>query len=619
MKSFEFPPEIQILVLQHSSPSDLLNILQHIPELKPLITSDIFRIVSNDLPKVKLKYGLPDDFYLDYKCNIDENVDYDTYYKLIRDYYERERNNKILDPSLIRSFKGAILIELYEQKAYSLTKFDDHLLQHDPIEVVWHTSTKINKFRFFNDLFQSSANITRLNKLQILIETENELNNESDIEQFELLNLPHRIPPNKLHIPFVKSLHFGLDEVRGIRGLKSYSITDIQTIMPNLESINLVFDDESHEEYHWYLKKKGYISTTILGFLEDLGESSWNEKSILDEFFQSSIGAPLDFLKAFQLKYFHNKKFKLFDNSQVSNLEKLIIDSSTIQSIKNLNLPNLKQLSIKKSAIYEISNLNFNSLLDLSIKLSAPHSSLENKQYLGNIHPIIHNIKSSSLKKFNLVTSFKIKKISELDFPSLERMSIKSTNNSNKYFDITNSPFPQLENITIEKIPLENLYYSLFQNNSNLKTINISSCPTFNIKEMGSQNSLNSLTLRNMKSIQGLNGISLPMLTNLDIQTVGKIHLSIEDCSFKNLKTMIIDTYLFFPTYDATLSFLNNDIPQLRKLFISGYELTNHFSAEPYPFLEELTIDRTKSIAISLSNTLETLNISESDSKMRFI
>ncbi|CCH41166.1 Internalin-I [Wickerhamomyces ciferrii] len=608
MNFTELPTEIQVSIIKQLYPSDLLNIVQHIPEWKHLITSDIFRIVTNDLSELKLKYGLSDDFYLDYKCNLDRNVDRDTYRKLRNEYYEKETNNTVLDPSLLKGFKGALLIEIYQHKA-SLTKFDDHLLEHDPIEIFWHTSTKCNKFEFLHGFVQASQR-TRLKKLKILIGADDELNNKSH-EQYEILSLPLGISSNKLHIPFVKSLHFSFQELSG------YSLTDMKTVIPDLESVNIAFEDI----YDDYINKKFHGSTSTLGLVEDWNEPwvdpSWSgpslgyDKSGLDEFFETNVGGSFDFLKYFQLKYFHNSRFNLFKNLQLSNLEKLLIDSASINSIKDLDLPNLKTLDIKNSAIYEISNLSLNSLQKFSIELKYAHL-ISLRDRFDHIRPTIQNMKSSSLKTFSLTSSFKIKKISDLEFPSLQTITIRSYNVSNKAFErLINLASPQLENIIIEKFLLDKLY-PLFQNSPNLKNISISSCPDFNIEKMGSLSALESLILTGMQSIQDFNKISLPALQNMEIRTIPETRLSMENCSFKNLKTLAIyrNSALYY-IQDSTLTFLNNDIPQLKKVSISGQQITNHFSTEPYPDLEELTIAKLKSIEILPSNRLKMLDLSK--------
>ncbi|CCH41168.1 Internalin-I [Wickerhamomyces ciferrii] len=654
-----FPPEIQRLIFQYSYPSDLLNIVQNVPELKHLITSDAFKIVTNDVPNLKLKYGLSDDFFLDYKCsmeikNIESEADYFEYNRLSRDYFIKERNNRVLDPSLLKGFKGAILIEIYDVRTM-LNKFDYHLLKHDPIEIYWHSSRV--DFDFFTNMFGTSGQ--RLKKINILLRTENEFDkklkdkdhekaqNDQPYEVYDVSDIPRGIPSNVLQIPFAKSLY--LDELEG------YSIPGIRATVPDLEKINITFDHEFCYDPNIYLDEEDYEFNRVLGFLED-----GRKKSKLTEFFETNMERPLDFLKYFQLKYFHNKKFKLFDNLQVSNLEKLVIDSSSIHSINNLDLPKLRSLDIKNSAIYEISNLKLDSIINVSIDLSSPHHVLKKKQ-MKHINFTIENIQSSTLENFNLTSSFKINKISNLGFPSLKAAKINSTTFSYSHldtfgnilktsdkletiiltntieilksemtfpkvktlsikdsnelgkFDISNieSSFPELENLKIEGIPLDDLYH-LFHIPSNLQTINISSCPDFNISKIGSQNSLRSLVLKNMKSISGFSGISLPLLTKLEIETSGKNHHLIQNCSFKILKALKIATKFTSPmTYDEFLTFLNNDIPQLENLVISGYTITNHFSTEPYPLLVHLKIDRIESIEISPSQTLKSLNLSQ--------
>ncbi|CCH41170.1 Adenylate cyclase [Wickerhamomyces ciferrii] len=645
----ELPTEIHSLIFKQLYPSDFLNIIENILEWRHLITSDNFKIVTNDVPKLQLKYGLADDYYLDYNCNFDEekayDLDYD-YEKDIEDYEKNEKNNTVLNENLLLGFKGAILIEIYVTWTCMLKKFDENLLLHDPIELIWHGSG-VNS-SVFTHMFEKSGD--RLKKIHVLVGTQNESfgklckrgektkeiedakksedakdtetqgtgcniqnddDNNDDTDEHDdddeedddddekdgssISEFPIKLPSTMLHIPGVKSLN--------LNKLEGYSIPYIQTIMPDLDRINICFDGKLY--YDSELDEGPYEPDTILGCLEN-----WREKSKLGEFFETSMGKPIDFLKTFQLKYFHNKKFK-FEKLQLSNLEKLVIDSSTIHSIQNLNLPNLKTLKVEKSAIYQISNLKLNSLQELSIDLKTPHYSLE-KEQKKQVHFTIQNIKSQSLRNFNLVSSFKIKKISKLDFPSLQTLAIKSTNDSNQSFEtITNSSFPQLENVIIENIPLDNLY-PLFQNTLNLKSMNITSCPVFNLIEIGSQNSLKSLILKHVKSIQGFTGISLPTLQTMELQTTGETPLTMENCSFENLKSLRIDThFIFVATYDSTLSFLNNDIPQLQKLFISGYEITNHFTTTPYPALESLTIDRIESIEISPSETLNTLDLSE--------
>ncbi|CCH41169.1 Internalin-I [Wickerhamomyces ciferrii] len=579
---------------------------------------------------------------------MDENVDYDTHRELVRDYEKREKNNTVLDPSLLKGFKGAILIEFFDISTL-LRKFDRHLLLNYPIELFWHTRTRLRYFKIFTRMFETSGD--RLKKINLLFETGKEPNNRLD-QHYAVSNIPQGIPSNILHIPVVETLH--LDKLEG------YSIPDIKTSLPDLETIQIVFDDQLYHDRELELKDEYYEPTTILGCLEHR-----NEKSKLDEFFKTSKGESIDFLKNFQLKYFHNKKSKLFDNLQLSNLASLFIDSSTIHSIKNLDLPNLKILNIKKSAIYEISNLELNSLTGLTIDLSSPHYTLENEQ-MRQINVTVQNIKSSTLQDFNLTSSFKIKKISNLEFPSLTFLEIHSTTfsyshldkfgnilkpcdkleaiiltntieilkfqmtfpnvitlsitNTNELgeFDIINidSSFPQLEDIIIEGIPVDNLY-PLFNSTSTLQTIYISSCPNFNVAKIGPQNSLGSLMLKNMKSITGFNGICLPVLTELILETSGENHLIIENCSFQILKTLMIDTkVIFYMTYEESLTFLNNEIPQLQKLIISGYKITNHFSTTPYPLLEHLKIDRLKSIEISPSASLKSINLSQNCTTM---
>ncbi|CCH41164.1 Internalin-I [Wickerhamomyces ciferrii] len=616
MNFIEMPTEIQKLIFQHSYPSDLLNIIQNIPEWNHLITSDVFRIVSNDLPSVKLKYGLPDDFYLEYKCNIDPNVDRDTSLELLRDYIEIERNNSVLDPYLLMGFKGAILFEINDILT-CLTKFDDHLLLHDPIELVWNTTRARKHFRFFHDFFPTLDHITRLKKLTIFFGTEMDFQEILD-EPYEIQNLPHRIPSNKLHIPVVKSLHLGFEEIRGIgapyEGLGSlgdelggYSIKDIKTIMPNLKSLNMSFEDV-YENY-----EDGSID--IAGLEEGLNISY--EKSQLDYFFETIEGS-LDFLKDFQLRYFHNEKFDLFKNLQVSNLENLVIDSSTIHSIKNLDLPNVKSFRIKKSAIYEISNLKLNSLEEFSIDIKPTQFTFELEEEDNEVHVTIQNIKSSSLKSFTLLSSFRIEEISNLEFPYLQSLSIWSGNDFNGSFEgIINSSFPKLENITLRFIPLDNLY-ALFQGIPNLKNIHIASCPSFNITKIGSQNSLETLSLGDIELFQGFDGISLPTLRTMRLEAAsGETPLSMENCTFENLKTLTIYTeFIFNPVYCSTLTFLNNNIPQLEKLSLSGFDITNHFSTEPYPNLKEISISRIESIQISQSDKLKILDLSENYTTM---
>ncbi|CCH41167.1 Internalin-I [Wickerhamomyces ciferrii] len=602
------PPEIQKSIFQYSYPSDILNIAQNVPELKHLITSDVFKIVTNDVPNLKLKYGLSDDFYLEYRCNLARNVgyDYDTYRKLENDFWEKETNNRVLDPSLLKGFKGAILIEIYREKA-SLTKFDDHLLEHDPIEIIWHTNTKYNNFNLLHSVIQTSQS-TRLKKIEVLIRAEDEIKNKP-YEQYELSGLPHGIPPNKLHIPFVKSLHFSFDERRG------YSITDMKTIMPNFESLNIAFEDVDDGYF-----KDLHKSTPTLGLVESFYDPDYNgedfspeyEQYALDAFFETKIERSVDFLKSFQLKYFHNRNFNLFENLQITNLEKLVIDSSTIHSIKDLNLPNLKTLDIKNSSIYEISNLNLNSLQDFSIEIKIPHHVMRDQ--VGQVHSI-QNIKSSSLKRFSLTSSFKIKEISKLDFPSLQTLEIKSNHiSTNRSFEgIIDSSFPQLENIIIESIPLDNLY-SFFHNIPNLRKLNISSCLYFDMSKLEPQNLLNSLILKDIYSVKGTfyNNISLPSLQIMELETRGEVDLCLKNYSFENLKTLTINTHSVYQIYKLpTLTLSNNHMPKLQNLIVSGYQITNHFSTESYPALEELTIATLKSIEISPSNTLKTIDLSK--------
>ncbi|CCH41163.1 Internalin-I [Wickerhamomyces ciferrii] len=623
----ELPTEIHSSIFQHLYPSDFIKIIQNIPEWEHLITPDMFRIVSNDYSSFKSKYGLSDDFYLDYNCNINPNVDRHLYLQLLKDYFEIERDNSVLDPSLLMGFNGALLIEINESAWECLTKFDDHLLLHDPIELIWNT-TKLARarFKFLHDFFPNLECITRLKKLTINLGPE--IGYQSFLETpYEIQDLPYRIPSNKLHIPFVKSLHLGFEEIRGLGGyygapeglddeIRCHSINEIKTIMPDLESLNMSFNDVN-DDYEDESGCTWRFFNPILGFDEDWEISSVDERSKLDDFFETIEGS-LDFLKSFQLRYFHNKNFKLFNNLQVSNLEKLVIEFATIHSIKNLNLPNLKSFEINQSVIYEISNLKLNSLEDFSIQILTPHFTLEEEQK-NEVHVTIQNIKSSSLKNFTLFSSFKIKEISNLDFPSLQTMKIHPTSDSANYdsFEgIKNLSFPKLEDLTIFNIPFDNLY-SLFQGCSDLKHIHMVACSSFNIKKIRSQNSLESLSLRGIESLQGFDGISLPSLQTMCITAGCETSFSMENCSFENLKTLAIYTEYPSSDYSSTLTFLNNDIPQLEQLSLSGFNITNHFSTEPYPELEGIKIDRIKSIQISASNKLKMLNLWDNFTSMK--